>query len=141
VPDGPILICFDGTPGAENAVLEAATLLAHADAVVLAVEPVPMVAETYAPLGPTIGELERLGAEKAASRAHAGAAIAQRAGFAVQARGDVASPAWTDVVEVADEIDASAIVVPAGKLARRVLEHAARPVLIVPEQRGDGAHD
>jgi nucleotide-binding universal stress UspA family protein len=84
-----------------------------------------------------------LNADDALSRARVGAEHARRAGFEAEARGNVAAPAWENIVEVADEIDAAVIVIGSrgltgarevleGSLSHEVAEHAGRPVLIVP---------
>jgi nucleotide-binding universal stress UspA family protein len=75
-------------------------------------------------------------------RAEAGAARARRAGLDAEARATTARTTWRGVVDVADELEAAAIVIvsrglsgvdePArGSLSHDVATHARRPVLIV----------
>ena len=60
-PSRPVLLCFDGSSGAERAIAEAGALLAPRAAVVLTVwEPVA-VWEPYDPVGLVSGAVARLG--------------------------------------------------------------------------------
>jgi nucleotide-binding universal stress UspA family protein len=81
--------------------------------------------------------------EQALRTALDGMAQAQRAGFDAEARAVAATPMWRGVIEVADEIEATAIVI--GAKARnglqalfeesplhKLVQHARRPILIVP---------
>jgi nucleotide-binding universal stress UspA family protein len=142
----PILICYDGTPGAKHAIEAAAGLLGGHPAVVLAVGPPLTAEESYAALGPMTPSFQELNEQQALERAKDGADLAERAGFAAEARADVAAPTWEGVVDAADEIDAAAIVVGSrgltgvkealsGSVSHAVAEHAGRPVLIVPPSR------
>lgn len=141
--NAPILICYDGSSGAKRAIAAAAALLVDRRAVVLDVASPPMVAESYAVLGPMPRDLEELSTEDALERAQEGAEIARRAGLTAEARADIAVTTWEGVVEVADEIGAAAIVIGSrgltgarellkGSVSRDVAEHAGRPVVIVP---------
>ena len=142
----PILICYDGTAGAKHAIEAAAGLLGGHPAVVLAVGPPLTPEESYAALGPMTPSFQELNEQQALERAKEGADLAQRAGFAAEARADVAAPTWEGVVQAADETDAAAIVVGSrgltgvkealsGSVSHAVAEHAGRPVLIVPPSR------
>jgi nucleotide-binding universal stress UspA family protein len=145
LPDDPILICYDGSEGAQHAIAAAGALLPGRTAVVLDIGPVPMVAESYAAFESDAVELDREVYLRAASQAEAGAELARAAGLRAVARGVVGAPDWRAVVEIADELGAAAIVVgPRGLsgirervegLSHRVAEHAGRPVLIVPPPR------
>jgi nucleotide-binding universal stress UspA family protein len=64
--------------------------------------------------------------------------------FTAEARTTAAAPTWQGIVQVADEIGATAIVMGSrghtgvrelttGSLSHQVAVHAARPVLIVPQ--------
>ena len=142
----PILICYDGSEGAKHAIEAAAGLLSGHPAVVLAVGPPLTPEESYAALGPMTPSFEQLNEDDAMDRAKAGAEVARGAGFTAEARADIAAPTWEGVVQVADEIDAAAIVVGSrgltgvkealsGSVSHAVAEHAGRPVLIVPPHR------
>jgi nucleotide-binding universal stress UspA family protein len=145
----PILICYDGSEGAKHAIEAAAGLLDGHPAVVLAVGPPLTAEESYAALGTLVPSFQELNEEQALERAKEGAALAASAGFAAEARADVAAPTWEGVVQAADEIDAAAIVVGSrgltgvkealsGSVSHAVAEHAGRPVLIVPPRREAG---
>ena len=140
----PVLICYDGSPGARHAIKAAADLLAPHRAVVLDVAPPITVAESPAALSPMMPDFARRNREEALARARAGADFARAAGFTAEATTTVAAPTWQGIVHVADEIGATAIVMgsrgltgvrelAAGSLSHQVAEHAARPVLIVPQ--------
>jgi nucleotide-binding universal stress UspA family protein len=146
VDDGPILICYDGSDEARIAIAVAASLLVGRETVVLNVGAPPMVAETYAAVGPGPAELDRIVFDQALARAEAGAELARRAGFRAEARADLESPTWQGVVEIADEIGAAAIVLGSRGLtgvhqllgesvSQDVAQHAGRPVLVVPSRR------
>ncbi|MEN3312534.1 MAG: hypothetical protein V7645_1863 [Actinomycetota bacterium] len=149
--DAPILICYDDSIGARHAIDVAAVLFADRRAVVLDVAPPLTVAESYAALGAVTPDFERMNSEDALSCAHIGAELARRAGLTAEARADIAAPTWDGVVEVANEISASAIVIGSrgltgarellnGSLSHQVAEHAGRPVLIVPPRRSGAKH-
>jgi len=142
----PILICYDGSEGAKHAIDAAAGLLDGHPAVVLAVGPPLTAEESYAALGTLVPSFQELNEEQALERAKEGAELAASAGFAAEARAEVAAPTWEGVIHVADEIDAAAIVIGSrgltgvkealsGSVSHAVAEHAGRPVLIVPPSR------
>ena len=144
--DAPILICYDGSAGSLHAIAVAADVLASRRAVVLNVGPFLSVAESYAPEGLQVADLDHLVFEEALTRAEAGAEVARAAGFQAEARADVEAPTWRGVLETADDIDAAVIVVGSSGLtgihalleenvSGDVSEHAGRPVLIVPRPR------
>jgi nucleotide-binding universal stress UspA family protein len=144
VDDRPTLICYDGTASAKGALVVAAQLLAGRRAIVLNVGPLPIVADTYAEVGPGPAELDRLVFDEAMQRAEAGAELARQAGLEAEAQADVDSPTWQGIVEVATGVDAAVIVVGArglqglrglveGSVSHDVVQHARRPVLVVPE--------
>jgi nucleotide-binding universal stress UspA family protein len=140
-----ILICYDGSEDGERAVDTAAALLGPRDAVVLTVAPAMTFAEGVAATSSLVpgGAFEDLNRADALRRAEAGAAHARRAGLKAEARATVASTAWQGIVDVADELDAAAIVIGSrglggfrelahGSVSHDVATHARRPVLIVP---------
>src|SRR5262245_8462031 len=142
--ESPILICYDGSDGARRAIDAAAALLGPRHAVVLDVAPIltpaeSLVSVTAVPVAP----FADLNLDDAVVKATEGTELARSAGFDAVARGDVSSPTWEGVVAVADQIDASVIVMGSrglngaeelleGSLSHQVAEHAGRPVLIVP---------
>ena len=147
--ESPILICYDGSAGADRAIETAAALFGPRHAVVLDVgSPLTpaesMAAVTAVPVAP----FEDLNLDDAVVGATKGAARAKTAGFDAVARGDVDAPTWHGVVAVADEIDAAVIVTGsrghngaeellAGSLSHDVVRHAGRPVLVVPPPHDD----
>jgi nucleotide-binding universal stress UspA family protein len=144
--DSPILICYDDSDGAKRAIEVAASLLVDRKAVVLAVGPALTVAESYASIGTITPSFEELNEDDALASAKTGAELARKAGFTAEARAGIAAPTWDGVVQVADEIDAAAIVTGSrgftgakelfeGSVSHAVAEHAGRPVLIVPPPR------
>jgi hypothetical protein len=128
----PILICYDGSAGARSGLATAGRAFAGRTAVVLDVGPLPVVAETYAALGSGAAGLHRVVLDTAAARADEGAELARAAGLHASGRATVDAPVWHGVREVAEEIDAAAIVVGSGALAHDLVRHGGRPVLIVP---------
>ncbi len=145
----PILICYDGSAGAKHAIQAAAGLLDGHPAVVLAVGPPLTAEESYAALGTLVPSFQELNEQQALERAKEGAELAASAGFAAEARAEVAAPTWEGVIDVADEIDAAAIVIGSrgltgvkealsGSVSHAVAEHAGRPVLIMPPRREAG---
>jgi len=140
-----ILICYDGSDDAERAVDTAAALLGPRDAVVLTVAPAMTFAESMAATSSVVpgGAFEDLNEADARRRAEAGAALARRAGLHAEARATIASTTWQGIVDIADELDAAAIVIGSrglgglrefarGSVSHDVATHARRPVLIVP---------
>jgi nucleotide-binding universal stress UspA family protein len=143
--DAPILICYDGSDGADRAIDAAAALLGPRHAVVLDVGPPLTAAESLAAVSPVTpgAAFEELNEDDARHRAQVGAERARGAGFEAEARADLAAPTWEGIVDVADEIGAAVIVIGSrglrgireafeGSVSHDVAEHARRPVLIVP---------
>jgi len=146
--DAPILICYDGSDDSARAIGEAASLFGPRRAVVLDVGPMLTPAESLAMMGPVspAAAFEGLNEDDALARAKAGAEQARRDGFDAEPRAILEAPTWEGIVDVADEVDASVIVlgsrglkhfeeVLSGSLSHEVAEHAGRPVLIVPLPR------
>jgi nucleotide-binding universal stress UspA family protein len=145
--DAPILICYDGSDGARRAIGAAADLLRPGRAVVLDIGPVLTPAESVAATAPVSpGALfEELNEDDARDRSQAGVEEARRAGFDAEPRAGLSAPTWSGIVDVANEIDATVIVLGSrgltgarevfgGSVSHAVAEHAGRPVLIVPPQ-------
>jgi nucleotide-binding universal stress UspA family protein len=143
--DAQILICYDGSNDAERAVDAVAALFGPRRAVVLDVAPPMTFAEGMAATSSLVpgGAFEDLNMADALRRAEAGAARARRSGLDAVARATIASTTWQGIVDVADELDASVIVIGSrgvsglrefarGSVSHDVATHARRPVLIVP---------
>jgi nucleotide-binding universal stress UspA family protein len=148
--EAPILICYDGSPGAARAIDAAAALLGRRRAVVLDVAPPLTTAESVAAISPVVpgGAFEELNTADAAQVAARGAELARSSGFEATARGALGAPTWEGVVDVADELNAAVIVIGSrglsglretldGSLSHEVAQHAGRPVLIVPPPRDE----
>jgi nucleotide-binding universal stress UspA family protein len=146
----PILICYSGSRGEVGAIEIAATLLGPSPAVVLHVASPITVAESVAI---TYGVLPSAFAEaivaSAAQIAGQGASLARSSGFDAEARGEVAAPTWSGIVDVADELDSSLIVVGSrgqggvremlrGSISHEVARRAGRLVMVV--RPSNGAH-
>jgi nucleotide-binding universal stress UspA family protein len=140
-----ILICYDGSEDAERAVDTAAVLLGTREAVVLTVAPAMTFAEGVAATSSLVpgGAFEDLNRADALRRAEAGAMHARRAGFEAEARATIASTTWQGILDVADELDAAAIVIGSrglggfreftrGSVSHDVATRTRRPLLIVP---------
>jgi nucleotide-binding universal stress UspA family protein len=141
--NGPVLICYDGSGLAREAISVAFTLLGPRDAVVLDVGPLEVVAEAYAADGSDAVDIESIILRGTTDQAEQGAVFANAAGFNATARAELDTATWRSVVMVADEIGAAAIVVGTrgltglhevvqGSLAHDLAHHARRPVLVVP---------
>jgi len=144
----PILICYDGSTGAKRAIDAAAHLLGPGPAVVLHVGVVMTPAEAIAATDAVIpgNAFEELNAADALPVAREGAELARAAGFDAEARVGVGGPTWQGIVDLADELDAPLIVIGSrglsglreafeGSISHDVVEHARRPVLVVPPPR------
>jgi nucleotide-binding universal stress UspA family protein len=155
-PDGPLLICYDGSEDAKLAIESAAGLLAAKPALVLTVWQPTAALGSFAWSGATANmvnfvELDRAGAEDACRVAIDGVRIAQEAGLeaepcAIKATG----PVWKTIVETADRHDAAAIVMGSrgltgvrsmllGSVSSAVVHHADRPTLVIHRPSDDEA--
>jgi nucleotide-binding universal stress UspA family protein len=145
--DPPILICYEGSADAERAVDAAAELFGPRPAVVLTVAPPITFAEAAAATSSVIPAtaFEDLNKADALQLARAGVGYALRAGLEAHPRVEMSSTTWRAIVDVADEMDAAAIVIGSRGLralrelagtsvSHDVATHARRPVLIVPPQ-------
>jgi nucleotide-binding universal stress UspA family protein len=145
---GPVLLCFDGSEGATEAIRSAAGILRGRDAVVLSVA-VPAEEEfPFRPVGEIVGKLTRLyrewdeyAEELATSQARRGSELANQAGVTARPLTATGKPAPT-ILRVAQEQHAAVIVLGShrwgpisgmlGSVAARVVRESRRPVLIVP---------
>lgn len=147
----PILLCFDGSSDAENAIRGAGDLLGPRPAVVITVseplrlwEPSDPATILNAPIGKLLAkalQLEEIIDEVAQEQVNRGVALARAAGFDAHGRVARGKP-WRAICEVANQIDAEAIVLGArglsrvesallGSVSATVSSHAGRPVLII----------
>jgi len=150
----PVLLCFDDSANAANAIATAGPLLGPRPAVVITVcEPTKVWSPSdpatilEAPLGRLLSkalELDEIADEVAQEQVNRGVELARAAGF--QAEGRVAhGKAWRTICDIADELDAGVIVLGArglscvpsallGSVSAAVSFHAGRPVLIVHQR-------
>jgi nucleotide-binding universal stress UspA family protein len=147
----PVLLCYDGSGDAEDAISRAGELLGPRPAIVITVnepmrhwEPSDPATILDAPIGRLLSkalELDEIADEIAQEQANRGVALARVAGFDAQGR-IARGKAWKAICDVADELDAAAIVVGArglsrvqsallGSVSAAVSVHAKRPVLII----------
>jgi nucleotide-binding universal stress UspA family protein len=144
VNEAPILICYDGSDEARGMIEGAAAVLGPRRAIVLQVEPTLTLAESFATLSSGVpgSELEDLNESEALDHARTGADLARRAGFDAEPRGTVAPTTGMGIIDVADEVGASVIVISRGvtgfrellegSVTRDVADHTDRPLLVVP---------
>lgn len=146
-----ILIAYDGSPDAKAAIERAGELFTGQPATVLTVwEPfVDMMARTGSGLSVSpgivdFGEIDKVHERDARARADEGVELADDAGLNAQPRTRAAvTSTAAAILEEADEVGAGAIVVGTrglsgfksmllGSTSHHVVQHAHRPVLIVP---------
>jgi len=154
--DGPLLIGYDGSEHAKDAIRSAAGLLTIKDALVVTVwQPTSDVgAFAWYGAGPNMvnfAELDRAGAEAGGRVAEEGAQIAREAGLRAESIAiEATPPVWKTIVETADLHDASAIVMGSrgltglrsmllGSVSNAVVHHTDRPTLVIHRPGDD--HD
>ena len=149
-----ILICYDGSADAQAAIEHAGELLAGQPAGVLTVwEPfIDVLTRSGAGLSvggliANIDEIDAASEREARERAEEGVERARRSGLDAQARTRQRGASIADaVLDEAEEVDASAVVLGTrglsgvkslllGSVSHGVLQHADRPVVIVPAAR------
>lgn len=146
---GPVLLCFDGSENARQAIFAAGALLGSRTAIVLSVWEPAASLTSLNPIGAVVGEvtgiykeMDEIGAQLASRQAGEGAAVARRAGFDAEALTAQGKP-WVEILRVAQDHGVAAIVLGGGGLARlssivlgsvsaRVLHNCPRPVLVIP---------
>jgi nucleotide-binding universal stress UspA family protein len=149
IPDGPLLLCYDGSEDAKRAIERAGALFAGRRALVLTVWQPAAVLTSSAGLGAPATEadffaLDRAAAEAGDHTAEEGVRLAREASLAaepvaVEATGSV----WTTLVEIADHHNAETIVLGSrgltgvrsmllGSVSSAVVHHADRPTLVIP---------
>jgi nucleotide-binding universal stress UspA family protein len=156
-PDTPLILCYDGSEGAQYAIRHAGDLFAPRHTLVLSVWLPAAVLGSYAGLGfiapaVDVAELDRAVAEEGGRIAEEGAHIARGAGFDAEAVAAKASgPVWHTILETADARDAAAIVMGSrgltalrsmllGSVSSGVVHHADRPTMVIhrPTTAADG---
>lgn len=148
-PGGPVVFAYDGSDLAKLAIDEAGRQLGPGrNALVLTVwQPFDV---GFVPAGGLQLDAAQIAQVRAAAEQTAaeGASLAQAAGFTAGTAAVEAAPTWKGIVQVADERDASVIVIGShgrtglagvliGSVAEAVTAHACRSVLIVHRRRGD----
>ncbi len=142
-PDGPVLFAYDGSDLAKLAIEQAGRQLAPGrDALIVCVWQTNDVG--FVPVGERhFNAAEATEVRKAAEETAAhGASLAAEAGFRPQSAASCSAPTWKGIVEVAEQREASLIVLGShrrsglaghllGSVSAAVLAHAAAPVLIV----------
>ena len=148
----PVVVGYDGSDVAGRAIQSAAGLLGGGAAVVLTVweptaafagyDPLAGVSEGMGRAAGLEAEMDDIGAQVAQRTADQGAELAREHGFDATAR-TAEGKVWRTIVDVADELDARAIVVGTrghsglqslmiGSVANGVVHHSDRPVLVIP---------
>jgi len=152
--DRPVLIAYDGSSASAGAITVAASLLGARPACIVNVWGSVLIGAPVAGGVPAyLSDLEPKLEEKARETAEQGAQLARDAGFDAEARTARGSPAWLAIVEMAETVDAEAIVIGArglsglksvllGSTSNAVLHHTKRPVLVaqhvvIPASSGD----
>ena len=147
----PLLLCFDGSPGAERAIEAAAELAPGRAAIVLTVwQPVaefgpgnPVGAYLEA-ITPTARELDEAAEREAAERAELGATGARSAGLDARPLAERGEHIAARIVEVAVAHDVAAVVVGShghsplsaailGSVSGALTRECPRPLLVVPD--------
>ena len=122
-----VLLCFDGSDDAAEAIAVAGEMLGSREAVVLSVwepaaawqpyDPATIITAPVSRLASNSLGLDEIARDLAVERVTAGVDLARRAGF--DARERVAKgKAWRVICELADELDAGLIVLGARGLSR-----------------------
>ncbi len=145
-----VLVCYDGSPDAQEAVRRAAAFATDGRATVVTVwEPFSNVlahtgADVHFSGYELIPEIDMASEQSAEARAAAGAALAREGGLDAEARVlEAAGTVAQAILAEAARLDAAAIVMGArglrgtrppllGGVVRFTVEHADRPVLVVP---------
>lgn len=142
IGEGPILIAYDGSAHARRAIEAAGALVRERKAVVLEAAPL-RVSVGYSTLPSDAPWVDAADPALAYADAQDGVDLARVLGFDAYARTAAAPATWQAVGDVADEIDASLIVVGSRGLtgvpevvehsvSHDIARHADRPVLVVP---------
>ena len=152
---GPLLLCYDGSADARQAIERTGRLLGGRQALVVTVwQPTAGLASS-AWAGATAGMLDFFALDRAAAEdggrvADAGARLALEAGLEAEpVAAEADGPAWKTIVDIADRHDAAAIVLGSrgltgvravllGSVSSAVLRNADRPTLVIPRAQPGG---
>ncbi len=146
-----MLLCYDGSPDARDAIDLAGEIIGGGPALVLYAWLPPsalllqgrLVAETH-PLGPAVAEFDDAAREEAERVAAEGTEIAKSAGFDATPLAERAGLGiWRAIIAVAEREDVRAVVVGShgrsaaasavlGSVSHGVVNHCGRPVLVTP---------
>jgi nucleotide-binding universal stress UspA family protein len=144
---GPVLLCYDGSEGADHAIAAAGRLLAPRRALVFHtweswVAEAPALAGVSATVQGMASELDEVADEQSEHRMAVGVELAARAGFDASGLSERAiGPVWKAVLDAADRNACGAIVVGSrgltgisaalGSVSNGVVHHSRRPVVVV----------
>lgn len=143
-----VLIAYDGSPFAKEAIAEAGRVLERGRrAVVLTIreplEQVPFMSTLGASVDAgTFAALQESAEKEASGVAEEGAELARAAGFEAEAKVETAPTPWERIVDAGEQLDAGLIVIGSrgltglkraviGSVAAAVAQHSGRSVLIV----------
>jgi nucleotide-binding universal stress UspA family protein len=153
-----ILVCYDGSSSAKEAISVAEATLSKDNIVLLHVwnAPVAFLADAFSDPGivadPSVAELEQLALERAQTIAAEGRELARARGLEVDVRLERNdSGVWSTILDVAGDTDAELIVIGTrgrtavqsallGSVSGAVVHHSGRPVLVVPVPAGGDVH-
>lgn len=137
----PLLFAYDGSECSKRAIAEGGHLLKPGSAVVLTVAaPAPPAGIGS---GPALDTLDENVEDETLEIAAEGVKLASDLGYDARPEVIRADPVWEGVIEHAESIDATAIVmgtkgrtglasVLVGSVAKAVVQRSARPVIVVP---------
>ena len=145
--DRPLLLCYDGSDDAKNAIRETASMFGPGrSALVLSVWQAAAALPSFAWVGAALPDIEELfaAAREGAERiAEEGAGLARAAGMdPTPMAAEATGPIWTAIGEACTERDVEAVVVGSrglsgvkslllGSVSNGVVHHATRPVVVV----------
>lgn len=139
--DGRILIAYDGSDEAKEAIREAGRQLRpNRDALVLTVWQ-PVAALPFATMAAGVDGIDESIAKEASGVAHEGAELAEAAGFRATPLAERGAPVWQSIVSAAEENGAELVVMGShgrtgvglvllGSVAAAVARHSGLPVFI-----------
>lgn len=144
-----VLLCYDGSPSARNAIATAVNTLRDAEVTLLHVwpRPVPFLSDSFSDAGiqvdTTIANLNAQAVARAEQIVADGRRLAAELCLDVDTRlAPSTGRDWETILATADELDSDMIVVgahPRGtpgpsldSTSEQVVEHSHRPVLVVP---------